>query len=417
LPNQVVFITGRNPELKYGGHDFFVRAHARAAIRAGFEPHLFFAGTKTRVTDSPLGMLHETASPFGFPRTLSMPLNNPLLAPRVERFLLSQPGPHLIHGFGTYGYTGITVSRRLRRHGRQVVPLVSSYTTSKHETGPKLDRIKSVGDLRQRRREWLEHLWGRTVLARYERAQFMNVRLVLVNYQSVSRIITEQFGPNIDFRRMPYCAETAFRHDELQKRSGEIPEPIRRLASPEAPLIVAVSRHDPRKGLDVLLHALAALRSKRVNFRACIVGGGVLLRNHQRLADQLFLNDLVTFTGWVEEPYDYLRHADIFVLPSLEEGSGSVSLLEALQARVAIVASNIDGIPEDVDDGESALLVEPGNAAALGTAIEQLLHDVDLRRRLAQRAGEIFTKRFSAEALTEGLRQLYGELGFSATDA
>jgi glycosyltransferase involved in cell wall biosynthesis len=109
-----------------------------------------------------------------------------------------------------------------------------------------------------------------------------------------------------------------------------------------------------------------------------------------------------------------LRNADIFVLPSLEEGSGSVSMLEAMQAGLAIVASNIDGIPEDVTGGDSALLVEPGNVDQLSQAIESLLNDAELRRRLQRRAREIFVKRFSAESFTNALAVLYAELGGGA---
>ncbi|HZS10480.1 MAG TPA: glycosyltransferase family 4 protein [Blastocatellia bacterium] len=412
MTKKVIFITGRDPRLKYGGHDLFARAHARAAIRAGFEPHIFFAGAETGVVETALGVFHETAFPVRFPRSLNMPLLNPLVSAAVERFVLSQPDPQLMHGFGVWGYTGVTVSRRLWRRGRQDIPLVSSYTTVEHEASVKQRMIGAVGNRRQRGKEWVEYLWARTVLPRYEREQFLNARLVLVNYESVRRIITAGFGSSISFRHMPYCAETAFRDDELMGRESEAPEPIRRLSPPEAPLVVAVSRHDPRKGVDVLLRALAALRDRGVGFRACLVGGGALLEAHRKVAEQLRLADAVAITGWVEEPFDYLRRADIFVLPSLEEGSGSVSLLEALQAGVAVVASNVDGIPEDVTDGESALLVEPGDVAALSRALERLLADATLRHGLARRGRAIFEERFSAEALTDALRQLYLELGF-----
>ena len=95
------------------------------------------------------------------------------------------------------------------------------------------------------------------------------------------------------------------------------------------------------------------------------------------------------------------------MLPSIQEGSGSVSLLEAMQAGVAAVASDIDGLPEDVTDGESALLVPSGNPQALSRAIARLLHDPDLRARLGQRGHEIFIARFSAEAFTNDLRSVY----------
>ena len=108
--------------------------------------------------------------------------------------------------------------------------------------------------------------------------------------------------------------------------------------------------------------------------------------------------------------FDYLRHADLFVLPSLEEGSGSLSLLEALQAGVPIVASRIDGIPEDVTDGVDGLLVEPGNVRELANAIRRLLEDRALRNRLALSGLETFRKRFSAEQMTRSLGEAYERL-------
>jgi glycosyltransferase involved in cell wall biosynthesis len=111
------------------------------------------------------------------------------------------------------------------------------------------------------------------------------------------------------------------------------------------------------------------------------------------------------------DSYPYLEHADIFVLPSLEEGSGSLSLLEALQAGVASVASKIDGIPEDVVDGKTALLVSPNNPIELADAIGRLIANPTLRREIGQRGRRTFETRFSAEVFTSALRQTYAELG------
>jgi glycosyltransferase involved in cell wall biosynthesis len=91
-----------------------------------------------------------------------------------------------------------------------------------------------------------------------------------------------------------------------------------------------------------------------------------------------------------------------------------MSLLEALQAGVAIVASAVDGIPEDLTDGDSALLVEPGNADQLSNALALALTDAALRERLRRRARETFVEKFSAEKFTTALSDLYAELGFKA---
>ena len=86
------------------------------------------------------------------------------------------------------------------------------------------------------------------------------------------------------------------------------------------------------EGIDILLHALAQLRRRGARFHACLVGGGSLLALHRRLVARLRLDDVATVVGPVPDSYPYLAGADVFVLPSLEEGGGSLSLLEALQA-------------------------------------------------------------------------------------
>jgi glycosyltransferase involved in cell wall biosynthesis len=136
------------------------------------------------------------------------------------------------------------------------------------------------------------------------------------------------------------------------------------------------------------------------------------LAAHRWLASQLGLAERAVLTGRVENAYAYLRHADVFALPSREERSGSVSLREAMQAGVAIVASAIDGIPEDVSREDSALLVEPGNVGQLSGALARVLTDVEMRRRLGRRARGCFVEEGSVEAFTRALGDVYAQLGF-----
>jgi glycosyltransferase involved in cell wall biosynthesis len=109
--------------------------------------------------------------------------------------------------------------------------------------------------------------------------------------------------------------------------------------------------------------------------------------------------------------FAYLRQADVFVLPSLQEGSGSISLLEALQMGTAVIASDCDGIPEDVVGERDALLVPPRDAGALQAALARLLADGPLRARLGQRGRQIYEQRFSARTLVSALTATYAELG------
>jgi glycosyltransferase involved in cell wall biosynthesis len=78
---------------------------------------------------------------------------------------------------------------------------------------------------------------------------------------------------------------------------------------------------------------------------------------------------------------------------------------------VTVVASAVDGVPEDVADGESALLVPPGDVAALGEALAAVLVDPALRRRLGAAARRTFERRFSADIFTAALSDVYADLG------
>ena len=93
-----------------------------------------------------------------------------------------------------------------------------------------------------------------------------------------------------------------------------------------------------------------------------------------------------------------------------------LTLLEALQAGAAVVASGIDGILEDVTDGDNGLLARPGDARSLGGALERVLTDAALRERLRRRARETFVEKFSAAAFTDALGSTYADLLAESTE-
>ena len=422
MTNPVVFISATDPRFSEGGHPSYVRVHARAAIRAGFTPHIFCAANDGEIVETEFGIVHRVRTDFFSPREPGMEgrkkllfWDTPFVSAAIERFLLQQKGPHLIHGISIWSCSGITARERLRERGVEAVVVNSLYTTTEHELRGKVRGADAAAGYQDRLRYRAELFWAERVLRRYERAVYTQPRMVLVNYESVRRNFFSQYGSGAEVRRIAYASEAAFRHEGEREQAIAALPAITALRPTDAPLIVSVSRHDPRKGLDVLLRALADLRGQGIRFRACLVSGGNLIATHRRLADELWLGDQLAITDWVPDAYPYLQHADIFVLPSLQEGSGSLSLLEALQAGVAVVASNLDGIPEDVTDGESALLVEPGNVTALSEALRLVVTDPALRERLRRRARAIFAARFSATTFSNALHDIYTELGFTST--
>jgi glycosyltransferase involved in cell wall biosynthesis len=405
----ISIVAGSDPREPVSGHRTYVLAHALAAQAAGFRPRVFVVSDRDEVTDEAFGTVHLVRSPVRPRYTLLAPAHEPFLARGIERSLRDDPGPHLIHSFGAWAGVGVAAGRRLARDGVGSTAIASAYTTLEHEIRGKVGGVAGHHGPRARVRFRAVEGWTRAVASPHERRGYSDSRLVLCNYESVRRIVGELCGPAVAPRIVPYAAPAAF---GLANGSASLPAPLAALEPAGAPLIVSVSRHDPRKGVDRLLHALAALSSAGIPFRACLVGEGALLAAHRRLRDGLGLKRSVAVPGFVPDVFDYLRRADIFVLPSLEEGSGSVALGEALQAGVAVVASNCDGIPEDLAHERDALLVPPGDSRALAGALAALLGDASLRHRLARRAGEIYRERFSAAGFQVALAEVYGELGF-----
>lgn len=413
LGKEVIFIVGKNPQSTRGGHSTFVRACARGAILIGLEPHLFAVGPTSTTTMTDLGVIHQIASPVRPFRALMLPIHGPLLLAAVKRFTRQQAGPHRVHSFGGWGAIGVKISEHLRLFGTRTIHLTSVFSTLPHEYLAKLVAARGGRDLKNHFVQAVEYYWIRYVISRYERDQMLLSDLVLVNYDSVRRIVEETYGVNPRIRKVSYCSDKAFPRDQSSVTTIKPRMNLER-ASPGTLVILSISRQDPRKGHHVLLPALAELRDQGLDFRALLVGGGMLLETNQRLVARLGLDGIVSLEGWVADVSPYLHLADVFVLPSIEEGSGSLSLLEAMQAGLPAVVSNIDGVPEDVVDEESALLVEPGDVSALAISLRRLLEDRTLRERLGTKARAVYEARFSASALTSSLREVYTEAGFFA---
>jgi glycosyltransferase involved in cell wall biosynthesis len=397
-----VLISGKRVLDRAGGHETYVRAHALAAASLGLEPHIFCAGRRARTTRTGYGVVHEVPLP------LPVALHGPPLAAAVARWAGNRSRTIGIHGFAIWSSAGVLASRALSRRGVTAIPLASAYATRAYEVEAMQAGLgRHLGPLqRLRYRAWRR--WARGVDDRVERFGYAGSGAVLVNYASVERILRRSYGLGATVRRVPYASAAALGGGRPAGRpAASLDRP--RPAGP--PRVLAVSRHDPRKGLDVLLRALADVRAEGIPFRASLIGPGALLAAHRGLAVRLGLAGSVAIPGKVDDVRPYLADADVFVLPSLAEASGSVSVLEALDSGVAVIATACDGIPEDLAHDRDALLVSPGDHRALAAALSRLLADPALRARLAEAGRDLHERRFSAARFVDGMRTVYGELG------
>ena len=164
--------------------------------------------------------------------------------------------------------------------------------------------------------------------------------------------------------------------------------------------ILFVGRHEPRKGLDVLLEAFAGLGGDCVLW---VVGEGPATDRLQASAPPG-----VEWLGCISdaELARRLRSASVFCAPSLHGESFGVVLLEAMAAGVPIVASDIDGYRDVARAGREAVLVEPGDAAGLRAALRRVLDDSDLAGELVE-GGTARAAAFSMDRLAERYLALY----------
>jgi glycosyltransferase involved in cell wall biosynthesis len=163
------------------------------------------------------------------------------------------------------------------------------------------------------------------------------------------------------------------------------------------PALVAVGRLQRPKDPLTLARALGRLRTR---FSAVIVGDGPDRPRLEAEIGRLGLEPAVVLVGDSGNVADLLARADVFVLSSTSEGM-PLSVLEAMAAGLPVVASSVGGVPEAVDEGETGLLVPPRDPVRLAAALERLLGDPALRRRLGANGRARVLERFGLEPFQE----------------
>jgi colanic acid/amylovoran biosynthesis glycosyltransferase len=177
--------------------------------------------------------------------------------------------------------------------------------------------------------------------------------------------------------------------------------------------VLTVARLHETKGLEYGILAAKELskRLQDIDVRYRIVGGGSLEGKLRKLIRENDAADVVTLCGPMDQTgvIDELQSADVFLLPSLEEGFGRV-LLEAQASELPVVASNVGGIPEAVSSGDSALLVPPRDTQAIVDRLERLANDPATRATLGAAGWSYVRDNFDIEDLNDRLEALYAEL-------
>jgi glycosyltransferase involved in cell wall biosynthesis len=179
-------------------------------------------------------------------------------------------------------------------------------------------------------------------------------------------------------------------------------------------VLASVGRVVPKKGFDVLIRALPAIRQSAARVHLLIGGEGPQIEALRHLAEELGVTDHVHLPGVI--PWDrvpaFLAMCDLFVLPSVRDAAGNMDglpnvLLEAMAMGKPVVASQLGGVPLVIRDGENGLLCPPGDAAALSEALRSLIADGERRKAFGAAARRVAEEQHSWASMTQQLAALF----------
>lgn len=174
----------------------------------------------------------------------------------------------------------------------------------------------------------------------------------------------------------------------------------------DALVLGTIGRLHPTKGQSYLVKVASRLRMKFPNLHLLLIGEGPLRQDLELELQQTTIPH--TFTGYLSQAYKALPAMDIFLLPSISEGMGLV-LLEAMQAKVPIVASAVGGIPEVIRAGKDGLLVPSGDLAGFTEACNSIIENPNLAKSLVA-SGQERWPMFSIESMVKKTEQVYTRL-------
>jgi len=179
--------------------------------------------------------------------------------------------------------------------------------------------------------------------------------------------------------------------------------------APETPLIGVFGRISPEKGQKYFLAAAAQVLKVLPEARFILVGDGFQGEEMRQYAVELGISDAVIFAGFRPNIAAFYSALDVFVLPSLLEGT-PMALLEAMSAKLPVIASEVGGVGRIIQDKENGLLVPPAHTEELASAILRLLRHSEEANRMAANALATIAERYSAKKMTDTYMNLYTEL-------
>jgi glycosyltransferase involved in cell wall biosynthesis len=182
---------------------------------------------------------------------------------------------------------------------------------------------------------------------------------------------------------------------------------------PPPPKLCFIKAHRRKYGPEVLLRALKLVKKEIPDIKLTMAGEGEMTAELKHLTGELGLDENVDFVGFIpnDRIYSLLKGHHIMVMPSvMDSESFGVAVLEASACARPVIASRVGGVPEVLDDGNTGLLVPPGNVEALAAAIVGLARDSERCLKIGEAGRELVRNRYLWEHSLDQMARLYEKM-------
>ncbi|OHB17389.1 MAG: hypothetical protein A2749_02050 [Parcubacteria group bacterium RIFCSPHIGHO2_01_FULL_45_26] len=169
-------------------------------------------------------------------------------------------------------------------------------------------------------------------------------------------------------------------------------------------MVGTIANFYPSKGLEYLVQAADLLKDRK-DLIFLIIGDGLLRASLEQQIKDLGLENKVFLLGHLENARQYLPAFDIFLLPSVKEGFPWV-VLEAMSAKLPMIATKVGAVPEIIEDGKNGLLVSPAQPGQIAEKIKELLANDYLKKEVGLQGHQTVLFKFSAEKMTKEIEAI-----------
>ena len=412
----IFIISGKSPvSATGGGYSTYAYNLARVIKILGHRLSILSLGKKTTEEETEVGKLlsFKVTVPFlnvSIYALPGLPIYSLIFAKEIKKIVeANHYKKFIVWGIGPWGLTAIFLKLIFKN---RVIHINNYFTTVRHEWrgGVGALKVKDYGILPKLKYATI-YLTIVQCIAQLEKIVLKSAKMIVTNYKSTENILKNEFGVNPrKFFRANFYVQVYKRKSQEITKKGKINKFVSREIKIPKKYILFLSRQDPRKGVNFLLHAMKILMDKGYKVPLLIAGGGDMLSPNKVLAKKLKISKFVKFLGFVNDPKPLMKSCTVFVFPSIEEGAGALTINEAMEMGLPIVSTACDGIVEDLENEKTALLVDKENPNQLADAIAKLLDNPNIARQLAQAARKEYLKKFTFENMRLDIKRLIGRL-------